>query len=186
MSAIKNNVKEVRIKLSEDLHDRLRHHAKRLGRDMNDIVADATEVHLEYLDDKEEKALARKSARKRAGAFVPDPVPHKWGRPPGLGLPSSTKKGAKQYAFSSRVFVQEKLKRSFRRWAEYIEQAKDRADAERRADTVLEDIRERAASNDEATACYEEFTDFMRERAESRKKEAVEVDEEAEIAGDVD
>jgi hypothetical protein len=190
MSAIKNNIIEVRFRTTQDVRARLAHHAERIGTDMNDIVRQGTLEFLDRLDEQEMLALERKRDKERRGAFVPSVPEHRWGTPPGLGRENKEKK-MPVMSFLPKPLesapVPEKLTRSFRRWAEFIEGAEDRSDGERRAETVLQDMYERCEGEAEKAKCYETFKTFMQERKEALEKPTgvVNVGDIA-IAGDVD
>jgi predicted DNA-binding protein len=64
--------------------------------------------------------------------------------------------------------IPKKLKGSFRRYAEFIEEGLDRIDREQRRLTIIEDIDQRAASPEEARFVLEEFNLFLKARAEAR------------------
>lgn len=172
---------------SVELRQSLEHHAKRLYVDMNEIIRQAVVQYLEILDDKERAAIEAREAKKRAGAYVPEVVQHRWGtRPNGLrGNMPKKEKAVSKTADLSDVPVADKLLKSFRRWAEFMESADDKSDAERRASVVMEDIKERASSELEGAACYERFKEFLEERAEAKKKpDVVDIDRLAFVMGD--
>jgi len=180
MPAIKNNLVQVMFRTSLDIRQRLEHHAKRLGADMNALVREGTVKHLDELDEKEVAQAEMKRLRESKGAFVPYTKPRHWGKPQGLGL-----KPPRPPVRPSEP--PEKIKRSFRRYSEYIESAADKIDAEMRSQTVIEDIKERTASPEEVTLSYEALKEFMKGRAEARYQPstAVAVDEKVDVAGDI-
>ena len=57
---------------------------------------------------------------------------------------------------------------SFPRLADYLEQARDEADSEARAKTVVEEIEDRTSSKEEADAACAALKDFVRARQEAR------------------
>lgn len=188
MSSLKNNTIEVRFRTTQDVRARLAHHAERIGTDMNDIVRQGTLEFLDRLDEQEMIALERKQAKERRGAFVPSVPEHRWGTPPGLGGNKEKKMPIMSFLpKTDPVMIPEKLTRSFRRWAEFIEAAEDRSDGERRAETVLQDMYERCEGEAEKAACYEAFKVFMQERKEALGKPTgvVNVGDIA-VSGDVD
>lgn len=183
MSAIKNNTVEVRFRTTQELRSRLAHHAKRLGLDMNDIVRDGMIARLEFLDEREMLADEAKRARERRGAFVPTVVEHKWGTPKGLGT--------KKPLFPSATLTPlppEKIERSFRRYAEYLETATDKIDRELRTQTVLDDIKERTSSEEEYNASYDALLAFLKAREEARHKpvDVISVNDAITVSGDVE
>lgn len=175
--------------ISEEDHARIVRHAKRLRIDMNDIIRDGTLMQLERLDEQERIAIEKSKANKPNGASLPDTPMFKWGkspispkRPPVMSPATTTTPPLPPPP------VPEKLTRSFRRWAEHIEAAEDRSDGERRAEIVLQDMRERCTSDNEVAACYDMFKSFMAERANARRQPAgvVEVGEGVNISGDLE
>lgn len=183
MSSKMKNARPFFLNVGNEIHKRLDHHAERLGRTKADMVREAINNYVDFLDDKEAKAEGQKTPKKAGIANVPKTVKtveHPWGKPSLAGL----SKALKDANGSKPVDVPEKLRKSFRRWAEFIEGAEDRSDGERRAQVVLDDIRERASGKAEAEACYVQLQDFLRSRKEAH--DVVDIDGISILAGDVD
>lgn len=171
MPKAERDLTQAKIRLSRSHHDRLRHHSKRTGRDMADIMREAIEGHIEVLDEKEKFA---KHTRGRGLAYVPDHA-----KPQGLGPmyspPSATKPSATPTAspfdiLKSKPFaVPDKVRRAFRHWAEFLEQADGIVESQQRAKTIIDDIKQRVEEKD-VQPCYEAFVDFCAARKDSREK----------------
>jgi hypothetical protein len=165
---MKVEIAPIVVRVSTDVRDRLRHHANRFGLSIVDIVRQGAIEKLERLDQTEAFELEQKRLRERHGAYVPRPVKHKWGRPPGLGkkMPAvSTTAGSVDLEKVRQKFLQ-----SFKRWAEFIEQGEDRSDRERRCEIVLEDIRDRTSDEAEVQTTFAEFKKFLDARAQAMPK----------------
>lgn len=171
MPPVKKNNAYVPFRASDDVRARLRHHAVRLGTDMNDIVRESVVTYLEILDDRERRARELKRNRERSRIMPSGPVPA------GLGLSKPNK--------VSLASVPKKIERSFRRFAEYLEAATDEKDRVHRSQTIVNEIKERVDNNTgEIDAATMAFSDFLRQRAEHKSEIAVSAD--AVIEGDVE
>jgi hypothetical protein len=182
------NGKVVAFRLSPEVHALLAHHAKRLGMDMNVIAKQGTIELLERLDEKEAIAREARRAQERKGAVVGAVPEHRWGDVPGLGPRRETPPSPFAKVPAATFAVPEKMTKNFRRWAEYIEDAEDRSDGERRAKVVLADMRDKCNIDAEATVCFDKFNQFMQERAAAKEKPDTGVkllDENVVIEGDV-
>lgn len=150
------------VRLNLEMRDRLFHHSRRVGRAMTDLILEGTIAHIERLDEKELVAFQVKKARAQPGDVSLEKRP----KAKGLGL---RKREAFKPIENQPVRIPEKIERSFRRWAEFIEDAAGTADREIRAQTVVSDIRQRTTSEADANAAYTEFKKFLRTRAEERR-----------------
>ena len=182
MPALKNNAIMVAFKTTRDTRERLRHHAKRIGTDMNDIVREATLAHLDQLDEKELRSIEVRRLQRQRASNIPEVVKHKWGKPGGLGARKLPEMPTLKIALPSN------LERSFRRYAEHVEKAASDDDKKARAQTIVEDMRQRASSPAEADAMCEAFTIFLQERAAARlpKRDIVDASSAAIVEGSAD
>ena len=170
---------EIRFKTTEEMRDRLRHQSKRLGMDMNDIVREGTIARLDELEEQEALAIERKRAA-RSGAPMPSvrkpkstaPVP------PMFKLPTLSSFLPKTIPAS----IPEKITKSFKRWAEFIDDAEDNSDGERRGEMVLKDLREKCGDNEEI---YKVSLDAFKEMLENRKEAAIVDAGDVKVEGDV-
>jgi len=160
---MKNTILSLRT--TGEVRERIEYHAKRVGADMNSIIREATLAYLDKLDEKEALREELKQSRKQKGAFVPPIVPHQWGRPPGLGL---RRMQPISITTPPPPIVATKFKNSFRRWAEFLEQAKDEADSTRRADEIMQDIRDRVKAESEVKSVFAEFQSFLVGRTDAK------------------
>jgi predicted DNA-binding protein len=162
MPSVKHAATAFTFRTTDEIRTRLEHHAARLGADMNDIVREATIAHLAHLDSLEMEILAVKRARQY--------------KAPGLGR--------------GQAVAPEKITKSFRRWAEFLEQSVDKTDNLRRVDAVNAEMRERCASETAADATYDAFKTFLANRAAARPGapvETVTIDREKTVVrGDTD
>ena len=179
---------EIRFLVPSNVHANVRHHVKRLGIGIHNLMRDAVNARLKFLDEEEAEAIAHKRARNRK-AFVPSVPQHRHNEIPTLrkrkmmqGTPAPI-----SFASAEHTQISEKLQRGFPRWAEYIEEAEDRIDADRRAKIVLDEMRDRAVSEVEVTACFDQFKDFLSDRKNARAtpSHVVDVSKLSMIAGDI-
>lgn len=182
MPGITNASIEVRFRTVQTVRDRLAHHAKRIGKDMNDIVRDGLLAHLDKLDEKELHAISEREARAKRGAAVPVVNESRFGKAPGLGL--------RRTIFSASVAatrIPAKVVNSFRKYAEYLEAASDKIDGNVRAQHVIDDLQDRCASAEEVDAAHDALMDFMKGRSEARHKplDVIAVDARVPLHGDV-
>lgn len=191
----KNTFVQILLKVTPEMNTRIRYHSKVLARGMNDIIREATGLYLDTLDEKELARIENKRRRQSKGAYVPQPVEHKWGKPPGLGKKTGLASRNNTPPMSTPSFttavptepiaVPKKIERSFRRFAEYLEAAEDKVDAATRAKTISEDIQERTTSSAEADACVQAFKEFMEARRDSQTKPTIDVGE-TPLSGDIE
>lgn len=176
---------EFRVKLARTQRDRLEKYARWSGHDMVDLVRSAVIDYLEVLDEKQV------AASKKPKVFVPD---HANGKPQGLGpirAPSTKKVDGPPppppSPFAALApppyVVSDKVKRAFRNWAEYLEEADGLVDTERRAKKIVDDLKERVEEKD-VKPCYEAFVDFCETRKAMKEKPMVTVGD-VPIVGDV-
>src|SRR5262249_9497336 len=137
------------VRLSREVRTRLEYHAKRIGANMKDIVREATMNHLDLLDEKERLA---KQPKTKPVAYVPEVVPHPWGKPRGLGPYTPTSPAVTTAAKIPTTIIPDKIKGSFRRYAEFLEEAEDKIEIEQRTKTIREDMQDRTKSPDEVEA----------------------------------
>lgn len=175
---------------SDENRTRLEHHAKRLGATMNSLVREATSAYLDLLDIKEaESKKNRLAGRGRGLAHVPDHV-----TPQGLGPtraeakntapPPSQPPPSPFAALASPPYViPDKVKKAFRGWAEYLEEADGLVESERRARKIVDDIKERVEEKD-VQPCYEAFVDFCTERKDSKPQPMIAIGD-VTLVGDV-
>lgn len=168
---------------------------------MTDLIRDAIDRAVDVLDAKEAANAAAKAVTKRGRPAVPKLVQHADGKRPTLAIEMELRKdrktalanvglGPKLFDFPIEVKedVPQKLRKSFRRWAEYLEAAKDKADHREREREIVEDIRDRTSDVSEIKRTLEAFQEFMQERAESKRTEEGTLDDGALeiVGGDVD
>ena len=155
--------------------------------DMSTIIRIGLQNYLGVLDEKEIEALHNRNLRKQA--LVPSVPQHRNNEIPTLRKRKMMRDMQPPISFASAAHTQisEKLQRGFTRWAEYIEDAEDRIDADRRAKIVLDEMRDRAVSEVEVTACFDQFKDFLSDRKNARATPAhvVDVSKMSMIAGDI-
>ena len=155
--------------------------------DMSSIIRMALQTQLKVLDEEEASALHNRNLRKQA--LVPSVPQHRNNEIPTLRKQKMMRGSQPPISFASAAHTQisEKLQRGFTRWAEYIEEAEDRIDADRRAKVVLDEMRDRAVSEVEVTACFDRFKDFLSDRKNARATPAhvVDVSKMSMIAGDI-
>lgn len=174
---------------SKEIHDRLTYHSNRLGATISALIREATVNHLELLDQKEEAYKLAKQKRKTT--LLPELVGEK---PQGLGpvrAPSAKKVEGPPppppSPFAALApppyVVPDKVKRAFRNWAEYLEEADGIVDTERRAKKIVDDLKERVEEKD-VQPCYEAFVDFCETRKAMKEKPMVTVGD-VPIVGDV-
>jgi predicted DNA-binding protein len=165
---------EVRFRLSLPQRKRVEHHASRLGVDMSDIVREGTLTHLDNLDQKEmivEEARRLRERRDRPRSSTRTPQ--------GLGIRKD----------SAVKLFPEKIKNSFRRFAEYLEQAPNEVERAARAQTITAEIEERLDGNrTETDAAVKALTEFLRAREEAKRVPSgkITINEDAVAAGDVE
>ena len=161
------------IRITSEERDELRHYARTLGRDMSDIIRDGLVSRLEFLRAKELEKLELKKLRR-------DQTP-KTKRAVGLG------KGWRVNPMVTNFTCPEKIRKSFRHYAEYLEQSPDPQSRELRTQTILEDIKERTKNSDEASASYEALQEFLKARDDSKSKPlgVVDVTKIPNVSGDV-
>lgn len=174
-------LRDSRVRFGGDIRARLEHHATRLNVDMTDIIRDATRLYLEELDRKELIAIEAKQRSERRGRLpaVPRDFDHPWGTAPGLGFRAKVPE----------TKVPEKIERSFRRFAEYIEASQDKIERDMRAQTVIDEIKSRVDKPEEVDAACVAFSELLRERAKSVGKAGapkIAVPDDAIIEGDVE
>ena len=175
------------IRFSTEQKAHIVRHAKRLGFDLSDLVREGVRAHLKTLDEEEATALHNRNLRKQA--LVPSVPQHRNNEIPTLRKQKMMRGSQPPISFASAAHTQisEKLQRGFTRWAEYIEDAEDRIDADRRAKIVLDEMRDRAVSEVEVTACFDQFKDFLSDRKNARAtpSHVVDVSKMSMIAGDI-
>lgn len=177
---------EIKIRVVRDQRDRLAHHARAIGKDMTDIVRDAIIERLDYLDERER---ARKGTKVLAP--VPGVVEHPWGKPKGLGprkksttadeTPASPFDALKNTPYE----VPEKVRKAFRSWAEYMEEADGPVDTEQRVKKIVEDLRQRVTTEKDVESCYVAFVEFCTARKDAEKKATITVPVDVPIVGDI-
>lgn len=175
----------LKVRLTRSHRDRLRHFAKTLGKDMATIAQLAIEDRLEFLEEKEKQDSLKKKSQL---ASMPEHV-----KPRGLGTAPSTKPStatAKSSTLPSpfdalkspQFEVPEKVKRAFKNWAEYVEEADGIVDTQRRTKMIVEDIKQRVEEKD-VQPCYEAFVDFLTARKDAKEPPSFQVD--VPLVGDV-
>jgi hypothetical protein len=154
---------------------------------MSDLVRTAVTAHLLKLDEEEAAAIEHK--RRRKLPLVSSPTQHRHNEVPTLRKHKMMQGTKSPISFASpeHTEISDKLERGFRRWAEYIEEAEDRIDADRRAKVVLDEMRDRAVSDVEVNACFDQFKDFLEQRKKARVEplHVVDVSKMTMIAGDI-
>lgn len=162
-----NRFFQLLLRISKHHNERLAYYAKKTGRSKTDLIRDAVDERIKYLD-----TIDTKNTKGRGIAEVPDHV-----KPRGLGpvkkkstpSPTTTAPATPFEALKSPPFVvPDKVKRAFKNWAEFIEEADGIVDAQRRTKTIIEDIRQRVEEKD-VQPSYEAFIDFLTARKESRE-----------------
>jgi predicted ArsR family transcriptional regulator len=142
---------------------------------MTDIVREGLLTHLDNLDQKEMISEEARRMRERRGR-PPGNTPR---TPQGLGI----RQGPTVKPFP------EKIKNSFRRFAEYLEQAPNEVERAARAQTITAEIEERLDGNrTETDAAVQALTEFLRAREEAKRVPSgkITINEDAVAAGDVE
>jgi len=137
---------------------------------MNIIARDGTLARLDELD-KLERERKNPTTQQQNGAFVPMVTARYVAATP-------AKPVTRSYAWRPH-----KIRRSFKRYAEFLDAAKDEEDGKRRAKEIAEDIAERTTSRFEAESFLKELHEFM--AAREKAKPPVDVGE-TPVSGDVD
>jgi hypothetical protein len=152
-------IADTRVRFGGEIRERLEHHARRLHLDMTNIIREATFRYLKELDREELIAIEAKQRSERRGRLpaVPRDFDHPWGAAPGLGFRAKVPE----------TKVPEKIERSFRRFAEYIEASRDKIERDMRAQTVIDEIKSRVDKPEEVDAACVAFSELLRERAKS-------------------
>lgn len=180
---------EIRFRTSEEIRERLRYHAHRLGTDINNLVREGALAKLAELDQQENTY----KTRKKYGIIPHAPMPT---------MPETQAYGASfppikrsQHTFKSafklpvmkfaqeKPEVPEKMKRSFRKWAEFVEEVQDLEDREKRLKVVNQEIIDKC-SND--LGIYSATKSLFEEFLEQREAAHIEVNRDLKIEGDVD
>ena len=166
---------------------------------MTDIIRDGMLMRLDQLEAQE---LSRAQVKK---ALLPSLKEHSRDNPKGLGtqmlnphIPKPTTAPAGLQVIKTiadlegeKEDVPTKIKKSFRRYAKYIEAGKDEPEQESRAKFVAEEIAERLDGDEAKTrACVTALAEFMEGRTEAKVTAPTEtpakVDDTAKVAGDLD
>jgi len=155
----------VQIRVSREQRKRLERHARRLGLDMVDIVRDGM---LERLDRLEEKELFADEAKR---------LKEQPRKPRGLGVQRHRAGAPALRAAAS----PDKVERSFGMFTEFLDTAVDDADKDKRAQTIVEEIRARTSSGKEADATCDALRRFMKARLDARSN----TDQEVELGPDI-
>jgi hypothetical protein len=192
---------EIRFFTNTTVRDRLKQHAKRIGMNMSDIARDGLLLRLDQLDAQvANRSLVKVQIKK---ALLPDLKEHSHDSPKGLGeqmanphiapkvkVPDALQPVKTLTDLEGKEDVPAKIKKSFKRYAKYIDEAKDDAEKESRAKFVAEEIAERLDGDETKTrACIVAFAAFMEGRAEAKATapgSPPKIDDSADVVGDVD
>jgi len=157
----------IAFRCTKTLRHRVEEHANKRGGNMGELAREAVEAFVDILDAKEAEREERLLRIEEAKKLRRPRGLNRHGRPP-------------KRQFSD---VEIKIEQSFPRFAKYLEDAKNEEDAEKRAQTIVEEIRDRAASPEKAESYFARLREFIERRQDAK---SVDVTSATIIAGDVD
>jgi len=136
----KKDLRLMHFRATRDVHDRLAHHAKRIGARMADILRDGLLIRLQQLDDEEARILATQEKR--------------------LDLRKNRAAQLKR----TTIPIPARIERRFVNYVEALEGCETTADREARSKEILEDIRARCSSPEEERRVHEALKEFLTAR----------------------
>lgn len=135
-----------------------------------DMVREGIHMRLEQLDEKEilfteTKRMRERTAAEQRNTRRPSGLPST-----GFGMSGQPPKVEDQVNDMLNKLPPEKIRASFRKWAEYLEASDGKLERKIRMQDIHDEVKERTKSAEEANTSLTAFDEFMAERADAKLK----------------